>query len=260
MKRLLVTSDDFGMCHAVNVGIARAMTEGIVKSTNLLAPCPWFSEAVELCKTHSLSSGVHLCITNEWDRLKWGPLTEARSLRTPEGYFPSDHAVHADRATDEDILVELEAQIARVVSCGIEPTHFDTHMLPSRGRSPHGDRMRAIVQELSAKYGLPYTYERLATNDGGDGPLRHFTDELEMSSHPDDVVRRRLESWTEPGTYHLIGHAGVASDELRSVCSDGNPWAEEYRARDLAFFTDPSMRAWLTELGFDLVTARDVFG
>ena len=155
MKRLLVTSDDFGMCHAVNRGIARAMTEGIVRSTNLMAPCPWFLEAVELCKTHSLPAGVHLCITSEWHCLKWGPLTSAPSLRTTDGYFPSNQEDHAGRATDQDIRVEFEAQIARVRSFGIEPTHLDTHMLSSVGRSLHGDCVRAIVRRLSVKHDFP---------------------------------------------------------------------------------------------------------
>jgi predicted glycoside hydrolase/deacetylase ChbG (UPF0249 family) len=46
-KRLLVTADDFGMCHAINAGTARVMREGVVRSSNFLVPCPWFHEALE---------------------------------------------------------------------------------------------------------------------------------------------------------------------------------------------------------------------
>lgn len=258
MKRLLVTSDDFGMCHAVNAGIVRAMTEGIVRSTNLLAPCPWFSEAAELCKAHSLPAGVHLCITSEWDRLRWGPLTPAPSLRAPDGCFPSNQEDHAGKATDEDIRAELEAQLARVRSHGIEPTHLDTHMLPSVGTSPHAERVRGIVRELSQEHGLPYTYERITSGEHA-GRLRHFDGEIEISSLSDDAVKRTVESWTAPGTYHLIGHAAEPSEELRSVCSPNyaaRAWAEPFRARDLAFFTSDATRRWLEALGFELVPAR----
>lgn len=33
-KRLLVTADNFGMCHAINLGTVRAMCEGVVRSRN----------------------------------------------------------------------------------------------------------------------------------------------------------------------------------------------------------------------------------
>ena len=41
-KRLLLTTDDFGMCHAVNAGTLRAMRSGVAASSNFLVPCPWF--------------------------------------------------------------------------------------------------------------------------------------------------------------------------------------------------------------------------
>ena len=46
--RLVVRGDDFGMCHAVNEGISRAFTEGIVTTSSMMAPCPWFGEAVKI--------------------------------------------------------------------------------------------------------------------------------------------------------------------------------------------------------------------
>ncbi|MBN1584452.1 MAG: ChbG/HpnK family deacetylase [Anaerolineae bacterium] len=39
-RLLIVNADDFGMCHAVNEAIFRALQEGIACSTSLMVPCP----------------------------------------------------------------------------------------------------------------------------------------------------------------------------------------------------------------------------
>ena len=124
-KYLLVTADDFGMCHSVNAGILRAISQGIVRSTNFMVPCPWFSHAMHLAKEHRLLVGVHLCVTCDWDRYQWGPITRAESLRDDHGYFLPNHDAVAKQAKESDIHDELLAQIQRVKAMGYEPTHLD---------------------------------------------------------------------------------------------------------------------------------------
>jgi len=48
--RLVVLSDDFGMCEAVNEGITQAFTQGLLTDANLMAPCPAFHQAAQLAK------------------------------------------------------------------------------------------------------------------------------------------------------------------------------------------------------------------
>jgi predicted glycoside hydrolase/deacetylase ChbG (UPF0249 family) len=49
---LSVVSDDFGMCPPVNDGIVQAFVEGLLTDANLMAPCPAFSDATQLARTH----------------------------------------------------------------------------------------------------------------------------------------------------------------------------------------------------------------
>jgi predicted glycoside hydrolase/deacetylase ChbG (UPF0249 family) len=56
-RYLVVMSDDFGMCEAVNEGIVRASVDGILTDTNLMAPCAAFQEACGLARRHSRSGG-----------------------------------------------------------------------------------------------------------------------------------------------------------------------------------------------------------
>ena len=254
-KRLLVTADDFGMCHAVNAGTVRAMRHGIVRSSNFLVPCPWFSEALSLAQKHALPIGVHLCVTCDWDNLRWGPLTRAAGLCDDLGYFhPQFEPLYA-RASDEEITREYEAQIARVRSLGFEPTHLDTHMLPASDRSAGALRLKALIAGVAQRAGLRYLYETDA-----DGHLRYFDQELEISGESWSAVWERLAA-LGPGTYHLIGHAAEPSPELEAMCSADHParlWAAAVRGMDLAFFTSASTRQRLDDLGFTLITVADL--
>src|SRR4051812_48675139 len=109
-KRLLITGDDFGMCHAINTGTVRAMTEGVMRSTTLMAPCPWFAEAVSLAKKHHLPCGVHFTLTCEWDYFRWRPLTAGLTLRDEHGYCPMTiERLHG--AAESEVIEELTAQI-----------------------------------------------------------------------------------------------------------------------------------------------------
>jgi hypothetical protein len=258
-KQLLLTSDDFGMCHSVNAGIVRAMTQGHCASTNFLVPAPWFLEAVALAKQHQLPVGVHLCLTCDWDRLAWGPITPAKSLRTANGHFPSRHeGLEELGASDADMEAELRAQVERVLDLYGRPTHVETHMVGGKPRLGIHRRIHAIVRKLCADYGLAYTYERDAS-----GQLLHFVDEA-CSTQPDpEDAFRILEKWVKPGRYHLFGHAAVDSDELQALCSPQHPsrfWAADARVRDLAFYTDPKVKARIEAMGFELVGIKQVLG
>jgi predicted glycoside hydrolase/deacetylase ChbG (UPF0249 family) len=254
-KQLLLTSDDFGMSHAVNTGIAKAMSQGLVASTNFLAPSPWFSEAVVLAKEHKLEVGVHLCLTCDWDRLKWRPITPNPRLREADGCLPALHP-HLERlgATDEDMYEELKAQILLVKSAYGQPTHFDTHMAGGEWRGGIFDRIQKVIGALAKEFKVPYTYER----DPQSGQLTHFVAE-DCQSGADPLAI--LAKWTAPGRYHLYGHAAEDTSELWAMCSETHPsrvWAGEVRVKDFAFYMDPLNRKRIEDLGFQLIRVADL--
>src|SRR6187551_3336023 len=78
--RLIVRGDDMGYAHAGNEAILKCYREGIETSVEVIAPSPWFPEAVQMLTEHAeVDVGVHLALTSEWDNIKWRPLTEAQS-------------------------------------------------------------------------------------------------------------------------------------------------------------------------------------
>src|SRR4051812_9453309 len=86
--RLIVRGDDMGFSHSGNEALIKCHREGIETSIEVLAPSPWFPEAVRLlAENRGVDVGVHLTLTSEWDNVKWRPLTTCPSLVDADGYF-----------------------------------------------------------------------------------------------------------------------------------------------------------------------------
>ena len=79
--RLIVRADDIGSSHTANVACIDVYKYGIARSVEIMVPCPWFPEAVEMLKeVPEYDVGIHLTMTSEWENIKWGPITKAPSL------------------------------------------------------------------------------------------------------------------------------------------------------------------------------------
>lgn len=153
MCKLIVHADDFGLSEKVNEGILRAHTRGILTSTSLMATGAAFDHAIGIWQTTpTLDVGIHLTLVEE------KPLLEAEivpSLVDGKGRF-YDHAKEfakrylTGRIRIQEVQRELEAQIRKVLSSGINVSHLDSHqhlhMLP---------KILNIVVKLAQKYGIP---------------------------------------------------------------------------------------------------------
>src|SRR6185503_14464324 len=85
--RVVFKADDMGAAHAINSGTIEVYKNGVITSTDVIVPGPWFLEAAKLLKQNpGLDVGVHLCLTSEWEDVKWRPLTAGRSFADKDGY------------------------------------------------------------------------------------------------------------------------------------------------------------------------------
>src|SRR5688572_12388477 len=120
--RLIVKGDDMGAAHGINAGTIDAYRAGILTTTNVVVPGPWFLEAARMLRENpGLDVGVHLAITSEWDNVKWRPLTPATSIVDSDGYFfptvtprPGFASKRSIKEADwklEEIERELRAQL-----------------------------------------------------------------------------------------------------------------------------------------------------
>jgi len=154
MLKLIVHADDFGLSQRINEGIRQAHCEGILTSTSLMANGAEFNHAIEICREMpTLDVGVHLTLVEE------RPILGAHtvpSLVDPDGKFHrhatilTKHYLRGKVCLDQ-VRLELDAQIRKVVSHGVRVTHLDghqhAHMLP---------QILRITVDLARQYGIPY--------------------------------------------------------------------------------------------------------
>src|SRR6188768_266702 len=84
--RLIIRGDDMGYSHSGNEALIKCYKNGIQKSIEVIAPSPWFPEAVKmLAENKEIDVGLHLALTSEWDNVKWRPLSDCPSLKDDDG-------------------------------------------------------------------------------------------------------------------------------------------------------------------------------
>lgn len=247
--RLIVQGDDFGMCHAVNVGTMQAFQEGILTQASTMAACPWFTEAAALARASGIPLGVHQTLTCEWDNLRWRPLTDGASLVGADGTFFRTVAEAQASITHADAVAELSAQAAKFGAEGLTFDYLDVHM--GQSATPEA------YDEVSGAVGKPFIY----------GPVesQRFAS-IETLSDRDAADKKpwllaHLAGLT-PGVHLLVTHCAAAHPELAALHEPGNytyRWAEEYRLTDQELVLDPEIRKTIEELGIELVSVRTAF-
>lgn len=239
--RLVVRGDDFGMCHAVNEGIRRAFTEGIVTTASTMAPCPWFGEAMKITKDVGIPVGAHQTLTCEWDYFRWRPLTDGPSLAGADGTFYPSVELAMEHINHSDAVAELLAQVDRFGSAGVRLDYLDYHMGPSRP---------AAYAEVSEQTGVPFLY-----SDEVGGQLASINELSPREAAGKKAWMRDYLRALTPGVHLLVSHPAVASSELESLTGPGSVpyrWAAEYRLSDLDVLTDPEIRELIDGLGIAL--------
>ncbi len=207
--RIIIRGDDIGFSNAANLACIEAYNEGILTSTEVIVPGPWFLDAADLLReTPGLDVGVHLTLTSEWDNYKWGPITNAPSLVTEDGYFPvsNDRFLRLDYSLEE-VEDELRAQIELALKYIPQVSHLSVHMGAPTGTL----ELIEVVQRLSQEYSLPVSPNRVHYSYG-------------MWAIPAEQKEDYLASLLNnlrPGLTLLVCHPALDNQESRSIKGSG---------------------------------------
>jgi chitin disaccharide deacetylase len=271
----IIHTDDIGMCQASVQAFAGLWDFGLISSGAVMVPCPWFLEAAAYARAHPQADlGVHLTLTSEWKTYRWGPI----STRDPqsgmidkEGCFYHLTGPAREHGDPDFVQAEMEAQVARAIAAGMQPTHVDTHM----GTVAHPKFMRGYLR-VALKYRLPPMIFRMdeagwmaAGLDAETAALAVMINrQLEEIGMPllDHLVGldlrlpdNRLElakaafSSLQPGITHFIIHPSVDTPELRAITPD---WRA--RAADYQTFLNEELRDHLSSIGVNVIGYRQI--
>jgi len=256
--RLIVKGDDMGAAHGINVGTIEAYTAGILRTTNVIVPGPWFLEAVALLRAHpGLDVGVHLAITSEWDRVKWRPLTSAPSIVDTDGYFwplvaprPGSTANTSIKEAPwklDEIERELRAQLDAAKKHLPQATYTWYHM----GFTSLAPEVRELAARLTREYGLVQPMDLGVTSIG------RIYESTDSGAARADKLAARLET-LEPGLWLHIDHGSTDDAEMRAIGHRGYEHVAADRSANVAMWTSPKVREVIERRKITLTSYRDL--
>ena len=255
--RRLVRVDDMGAALGVNEACIRACKEGIARSAEVLVPGPWFLDAVERLNANpEIDVGIHLCLTSEWARVKWKPLTAAPSLTDPDGYFfpttrqrkdfPPGTALFDAHPKPEEIERELRVQIETLKRHLPRVSHASAHM----GAAAGTPEVRAITEKLCKEFGLRFEAP-------GAQPLRGWSGATKSGDEKEAGLARAIEK-LEPGTWIIVEHPGTDTPEMRALGHLGYENVAADRAGVTQAMTSERVKRAVREHGVKLIRYLDL--
>ncbi len=129
-KRLVVTSDDFGLSLQVNEAVERAHRDGILTAASLMVSAPGAADAVARARAMpSLRVGLHLVMVEAWPTLPAADLPdlvdEAGLIRSDQGRLGLDLALK--RSARRQLAAEIRAQFEAFRATGLPLDHVNAH-------------------------------------------------------------------------------------------------------------------------------------
>jgi predicted glycoside hydrolase/deacetylase ChbG (UPF0249 family) len=296
VRRLIVNADDFGLTEGVNRAIVEAQERGIVTSATLMANARAFEEAASLASSLSsrnarFSVGCHVVLLDGEpllpaervaSLLQLGKQNGARQFRVSLNDFVI--ASFRNKLEPGEIESEAGAQIKRLQSAGLQPSHFDTHkhahMFPAvlgpllraaRERGvpavrnpfgqvwplPMGDLLRTrklwlrfaelnVLRNFAARFRREVEAHGLRTTDGSLAVLVTGFLDLKLFTAIVDSIPE--------GTWEFVCHPGYNDADLDKVRTR----LRESRVHELALLTSPEAKEVLERQGIELITYHDL--
>lgn len=256
MKQMLIRADDVGYSYAVNLGIARTVHEGLVRSCGVMPNMPEAPCGVSWLRGEDVALGQHtnLCLGRPC-----ADPARIPSLLTADGTFHSSRDFRAAYAEGIDLvevdeaIIEVEAQLDRFRQItGGDPAYFEAHAI----QSPN---VFAAIHEVAERHGLkeqPTEFD--PTKEIVCGSTRcHMAleDMLPPDEYdPTDFIKRTVRTMAEGETYVMVFHPGYLDAFILN-----NSSLTTNRAKEVDALIDPELRAWLeSQEDLILVDYRDL--
>lgn len=273
---VIINAVDLGITHGTNEAIFDLFHKNLITSTSIMIPCSAAYGAVNLYKQNSsVNIGVHLTLTSA-ENHDYKPVCKTRNLRsltTADGFFPYDVSVVELNADPEEVRMELEAQILKAISLGIDLTHIDNHGGCIMGLHDGSDFLE-ISFDLCEKYQLPFNLprriveqpffnrsqkERFANRiesadrrgilliDDMCGVAYHSLANEEYSDIKNELISKIIH--LKPGITQVTTHPSIATPELNAL----TPY---YRKREMEYrlFHDPDVQELFESENIKLVS------
>lgn len=269
-RLLIIHADDAGLSHSENIATIQALENGVVNSCSIMTNCPWFYEMATFLKENPKHDyGIHLTLTCEWEKYKFGPvlpISEVSSLVDHNGYFYINRDLLQDNAAIDEVKKELTAQIEKALKFGLKPTHLDSHMYSVGSRTD----IFKIYKDLGKEYNLPVLLNKQLMEMAGLNFEQHIveTDLLVKKAHYgvfEYFKKGNLKNYYQSvfddlveGLNILLIHPAYDDYEMRGITINHPNFGSEWRQIDFDYFTSKECKSKLQEMDIKLITWKDL--
>lgn len=131
-RRFIVTADDYGVSPIIDMAIEEAVRQGIVTSVACFANGTDHKGKFTMRNAKALKKkfpkvaiGCHFTITSG---KRVSQTQSSLGQKGNEKYFRMATSQHSERATDQELIDELQAQVDQFINAGLVIEHFSDHM------------------------------------------------------------------------------------------------------------------------------------
>lgn len=225
--KLVVNVDDLGMSPDAAVGAVQLWKAGAITSVSVMAFGEDFDHTVALLAENGVPTGVHLALNHGRGVLAADAVP---SLHAPDGKLWNTVDETMSHLHIDEVRLELEAQVRRLVDAGIKPKHLDSHM----GLVFNTPELMGIYRDLAIKYGAALALPEssyfdsmrtamaaasLATSVSLVGIYDLPGGAKETPENRKDAYAALLSS-LKPGLNHLYSHPAPPTDAVKAVYGD----------------------------------------
>ncbi len=247
---LVIRGDDMGFSKAANDACIEAYKTGILTSTEVIVPGPYFEEAAQLLRDNpGLDVGVHLTLTAEWENLKWGPVTGSADVANASGDFPP--------STEEFLLLnapldDVEAELRKQIELCLEKIPHTSHLSYHMGTPLANGALTDIVEKLSAEFNLPM------------GPAGN-TQYLSMWGEPyenKETYFMNMLKGLDPGMYVFVCHPAFDNEETQGIIgagADANVHMAEHRQTIKNILCSENAKKEIKANNIQLISYKDTY-
>ena len=204
-RRLIVTSDDFGLDLAVNEAVEKAHRDGILTAASLMVGAPAAADAVERARRlPALKVGLHVALVDATPVL---PPDRVPDLVGPDGRF-SKNLVRAGFSfffrprVRAQLAAEIRAQFDAFAATGLPLDHVNCH---------NHMQLHPTVAGLIMKFGRAYGLAAMRVPVEPAGPVARAAAAMGEAA-PGGIGARALALWTRVLSGRLA-RAGIAAPD-----------------------------------------------
>lgn len=246
--RLVVNVDDVGNFPDTADGVVALWKAGAISSASVIAFAPDFDHSVRLLLENGIPTGAHLALNHGNGVLG---ADEVPSLHAGDGELWGTAEETLANMNIEEVELEFEAQIEKLMKAGIVPSHLDSHM----GLVFSDPSLLRLYEALALKYRIPLALPdhpyfdpvrkalasaSLPASDALVG-IYELPSGVEESGHNRASAYASLLSSLKGGLNHLYSHPTPPTEAVRAAFDD-----HAIRNDDFSLFMSPEWKELLS--------------